>query len=92
MSYELILLPEVEQQMMEWRRSGQKKILAKIVALLDELTIHPKTGTGKVEQLKGRLAGLWSRRIVKKNRLVYSINDDKIIVVVISLRGHYEDK
>ena len=92
MTYELILMPEAVRHLKEWRKSGQKKILAKIEVLLSELAEHPKTGTGQVEQLKRNLSGLWSRRIDKHNRLVYSIADDVVTVTVVSAKGHYGDK
>ena len=50
------------------------------------------TGTGQVEQLKGDLAGLWSRRIDKGNRLIYRIEDEMVTVFVISAKGHYDSK
>lgn len=92
MIYELILMPGAVKHLDEWRMSGQKKTLKKISDLFEELRLHPKTGTGQVEQLKGELAGMWSRRIDKSNRLVYGVEDDKVIVTVVSLRGHYGDK
>lgn len=72
-----------------WGKSGQKSSVKKIFALIEELREHPTTGTGQVEQLRGNLAGLWSRRIDKANRLVYSIEEDRIVVTIVSLRGHY---
>ena len=92
MSYQLILMPEAERHLDEWRRSGQKKTLLKIAALCEELCEHPTTGTGKVEQLKGDLEGFWSRRINKSSRLIYKIEEDIITVFVVSLKGHYGDK
>ena len=92
MRYKLILMPEAERHLKEWRKSGQKKILLKIAALLEELCEHPTTGTGKVEQLKGDLEGFWSRRINKDSRLIYKIEEDIITVFVVSLKGHYRDK
>ena len=92
MRYKLILMPEAEHHLQEWRKSGQKKILLKIAALLEELCEHPTTGTGKVEQLKGDLEGFWSRRINKDSRLIYKIEEDIITVLIISLKGHYGDK
>ena len=92
MRYKLILMPEAERHLKEWRKSGQKKILLKIAALLEELCEHPTTGTGKVEQLKGDLEGFWSRRINKDSRLIYKIEEDIITVFIISLKGHYGDK
>lgn len=92
MIYELILMPEAEKHMKEWRKSGQKKTLKKIADLFEELRQHPTTGTGHVEQLKGNLSGLWSREINKGDRMIYGIEDDKVIVNVVSLKGHYGDK
>lgn len=92
MSYELILTPEAERHLIEWRKSGQKKTLKKIGDLFEELRTHPTTGTGQVEQLKGNLSGLWSRKIDKGNRLIYGIEEEKVIVYVVSLKSHYGDK
>ena len=89
MRYKLVLTPEAERHLDEWRKSGQKKTLLKIAALLEELCEHPTTRTGKVEQLKGDLEGYWSRRINKASRLIYTIEEDIITVFVISLKGHF---
>lgn len=71
---------------------GAKKTLIKILSLLEELREHPTTGTGQVEQLKGNLNGYWSRRIDKKSRLIYTIEEAQVKVLVISMKGHYEIK
>ena len=57
MRYQLVLTPEAERHLDEWRKSGQKKTQLKIAALFEELCEHPTTGTGKVEQLRGDLEG-----------------------------------
>lgn len=41
-------------------------------------------------RLKGDLAGLWSRRIDKGNRLIYRIEDEMVTVFVVSAKGHYD--
>lgn len=92
MIYELVLSDEAKAHLIEWKKSGQKKTIKKILNLFDELKEHPTTGTGHVEQLKGNLSGLWSREINKGDRMIYSIVDYKVIVNVISLKGHYGDK
>ena len=89
MTYTLVLTPQAQKHLEEWSKSGQKKTLEKIAKLLEELTLHPSTGTGQVEQLKGNLSGFWSRRISKADRIIYSIEDEKVIVTVISMKGHY---
>jgi toxin YoeB len=64
----------------------------KLQALLHELAEHPRTGTGKPERLGGNRTGLWSRHITDKHRLVYLIDNGKIVVLVLSVAGHYDDK
>ena len=73
-------------------RAEDIKAFAKAKALIEELRTHPQTGTGHPEQLRGDRAGQWSRRITKKHRLVYTINQSEVIVLVIAAYGHYSDK
>lgn len=67
-----------------------KKVLKKINTLLKEIQRTPFSGTGEPEGLRGNLSGKWSRRINQKDRLVYEVLDDMIIVT--QCKGHYEDK
>ena len=64
----------------------------KAVKLLQEIAMHPKTGTGHPEQLKDTLDNTWSRRISKKHRLVYRVLETEVLVYVLSSYGHYDDK
>lgn len=59
---------------------------------MQELSETPYTGVGKPEALKENLTGFWSRQINQKDRLIYTVNDDLVIVDVISAMGHYSDK
>jgi toxin YoeB len=55
-----------------------------------ELASHPYTGVGQPEPLKHDLSGYWSRRINKKDRLIYQvIEEPEKWVVIISALGHY---
>jgi len=54
--------------------------------------LHPHTGTGHPEQLKGDRTGQWSRTITKKHRLIYEIFETEVHVDVLSAYGHYGDK
>ena len=87
-------LDYTDKAMMDMQRlkNEEPKAFQKLSKLLEELMDHPKTGTGHPEQLKGNRSGLWSRRITKKHRLVYEIHDNKILVLVLTAYGHYEDK
>jgi toxin YoeB len=64
-----------------------KKIYGKIVNLIKDIQRDPFSGLGKPEALKHDLSGLWSRRITKEHRLVYSVSDEEIIIV--SCKFHY---
>jgi toxin YoeB len=88
MSYQLIITLQAKRDFELHKKAGNKLLLKKIAALLDELTEHPFTGTGKPEPLKFDLAGYWSRRINKEHRLIYEVIEPDVIVV--SALGHYE--
>lgn len=65
----------------------------KLDRLIEELKVHPKSGTGKPKPLGGDRSGQWSRHITEKHRLVYLIDEEEISVVeVLSTWGHYDDK
>lgn len=92
MSYTLEFSETALEDIEKHKKSGDKAVLKKIEKLLNELMEHPTTGTGQPEMLKHDLAGLYSRRINKKHRLVYSINQEVITVHVLSALSHYGDK
>ncbi|WP_075556294.1 Txe/YoeB family addiction module toxin [Parabacteroides timonensis] len=92
MAYIIVFEPKAIQDIAELKKSGNKTVITKIERLLLELKEHPTTGTGQVEALKGNLSGFWSRRIDKFNRLIYTIEEEKITVTVVSAKNHYGDK
>ena len=71
-----------------WQKND-RRMIRKIIGLLKDTTRHPHTGLGKPEMLKHDLAGLWSRRIDHEHRLVYSVQDEQLIVY--SCRFHYDN-
>lgn len=73
-------------------KSGNKGDIKRVEKIFQELEAHPMTGIGEPEELKYELSGRWSRRINSKDRIIYTINDEKVIVTVVSARGHYNDK
>ena len=90
MTYTVTFIKKARKHIIAFERSGDQALARKIVALKSELEKHPREGTGKPEMLKGNLSGLWSRRINREHRLVYSIEDDIVTVTVVSAKGHYE--
>ena len=73
-------------------KSGNQASIKKIEKILIELTQTPYKGVGKPEQLKENLNGFWSRKINEKDRLIYTVNEDIVLVDVVSAMGHYCDK
>lgn len=70
-------------------QTQDKKTLKKINALLNDAMRNPFEGIGKPEPLKHR-SGYWSRRIDEKNRIVYKVEGDSLIIA--ATKGHYDDK
>ena len=92
MSYEIEYTDDAFDDIERHKKAGDKKILTKIDKLLDELRENPTTGTGKPEKLKHYKIPTWSRRITDKHRIVYRIQEEKVVVLVLSFWGHYDDK
>lgn len=70
-----------------FKKSGNQAILKRIRALLEDIQKTPFTGIGKPEALKYEQTGNWSRRINQEHRLIYEVQEFRILVY--SLRGHY---
>jgi len=92
MSYTLVFSETAIDDIAKHKKSGDKLVLKKIEKLLKELMEHPTIEAGQPEILKHELAGLYSRRINKKHRLVYSVNKEIRTVHVLSVWAHYGDK
>ncbi|KMJ46981.1 Txe/YoeB family addiction module toxin [Xenorhabdus khoisanae] len=69
-----------------WQQTD-KVILKRINQLIKDIRRHPFEGIGKPEPLKYNLAGFWSRRITEEHRLVYSVEEDQIMIA--ACRYHY---
>ena len=90
--FRVIVSEQAKKDLLQIQKSGDKASIKKVEQIISELYIHPETGTGRPERLKFDLAGYWSRRINKKDRLIYFIENDIITVTVVSALGHYEDR
>ncbi len=88
MTYHLDFTDNAREDIEAHKKAGNKVVLTKILALLEELTEHPFTGTGKPEPLKHELTGCWSRRINREHRLVYEVIENSVFIL--SVKGHYE--
>ena len=91
MVYKIIYMKQAVEDAKKLKNE-EPKAFQKLLKLETELKEHPRTGTGKPEQLLGNRTGQWSRRISKKHRLVYEIRDMEVVVLVLTAYGHYNDK
>ena len=73
-------------------KSGRKSDISRVDAIFLELEVHPRHGIGKPEKLKYNDTEVWSRQINKKDRLIYEIRDQEVVVIVVSALGHYGDR
>ena len=84
---EIALSEQAEEHIAYWKEKNNEAIQKRIIALKDAIIVSSFTGIGKPEPLKHELAGKWSRRIDRKNRFIYSVEDDTLLIF--SLKGHY---
>jgi len=91
--YTVKFSPEANKGIKKISKAGDKSSISKINSLIKEIIENPRTGTGHPEQLKGYPnIERWSRRITSKHRLIYDIEEDVVVVVlIISAYGHYDD-
>ena len=84
---EIVLSEKAEEHIAYWKEKNNEAVQKRIIALKNAIISSPFTGIGNPEPLKHELAGKWSRRIDKKNRFVYSVENG--ILYIFSLKGHY---
>ena len=91
MSYNIEFTPKALDDLARLAKS-EPKVYQKAIRFIEELKEHPKQGLGHPEPLKGDPKGRYSRELTKKHRLIYQIFDIRVIVLVLSSYGHYDDK
>ncbi|MBQ4143735.1 MAG: Txe/YoeB family addiction module toxin [Thermoguttaceae bacterium] len=73
-------------QLMDWVLTD-KKMVKKINELIRDIQRSGiSDGLGKPEALK--YLNAWSRRITQEHRLVYRVEEDRLLIL--ACRGHYE--
>lgn len=85
---EIIYLPEADEDLEYWIKTGNKTVLKKIAKITKAILENPFEGIAKPEPLRYGLSGRWSRRITEEHRYIYAVTDNTLYVY--SLRGHYE--
>jgi len=82
-----IVLTETAQEDLIFWQETSPGTLQKINALIESILKDPGSGIGKPEKLKYELSGMWSRRINHKDRMVYEVESNTLIIL--QLRDHY---
>ena len=91
MSYKIAFLTRARKDFDEWKQTDAKTA-GKIKVILRDIAEHPFTGIAKPEPLKNNLAGKWSRRINKTDRIIYSVDGQTVVVYIFSMKGHYQNR
>ncbi len=84
---EIVFMPKAWQDLGLWAKNDVK-VIKKIYNLLENTARTPFEGLGQPEALKSNFNGYWSRRINPEHRIVYKVEESRI--VIISLFGHYK--
>lgn len=90
--YTIELSKRAARELKTHHHSGQKTTIRRIERIFKELAEDPYSGIGDIKSLKGSLSGYFSRKINKKDRIVYRVDDEIVTVFVVSAIGHYDDK
>ena len=84
---EIVYTKKAKADITWWKKSGNKQIQKRITDLIISIAATPFEGIGKPELLKYELAGKWSRRITQEHRIIYEVEENRIIII--SLLYHY---
>ena len=91
MTYVISFTSEAKKTLTKVKKSNAN-LWKKVERVIHEMADNPKTGTGHPEPLKGGQSITYSRRISAHDRIIYDVYDDRLVVLVIKLEGHYDDK
>jgi len=64
------------------------KLLPKAMQLLNDMKADPFVVPPPFKQLRGELAGMYSRRINQKHRIFYAVDEDAKEIHVLSMWNH----
>ena len=87
--YSIVVAENAIKELQKHKKVGNKAVNTKIDKIFNELKETPFIGEGQPEPLKYSLSGLWSRRINREHRIVYSVDEAIVTVFVVSAIGHY---
>jgi toxin YoeB len=89
--YKITLSPEAFDDLKALQKND-KNDYVKCFDLFQAILLAPREGIGHPERLKYQEnREVWSRKINKKDRIVYGIHETTETIVVLSCWGHYEN-
>ena len=91
MSYAIRFSVKAEKVIIKYKKSNPV-FYRKLSQLLTEITEHPRSGTGHPEPLVAGNSQRYSRRLSANDKIIYDIYDDIVVVYIVSVGGHYDDK
>ena len=91
MIYSISYSKGVDRVLKKWKKSNPV-LFKKYSKILEELMWHPREGLGHPEALVKGNNVKWSRHITAHDRIIYNIYDEIVVVEVIQLEEHYNDK
>ena len=89
--YEIVFTPSADKTIQKWKKSNFANF-KKLVKIMLDIANNPRTGIGHPEPLKNGDDKRYSRRITANDRIIYDILDNEVIVLIIQVGGHYDDK
>jgi Txe/YoeB family toxin of toxin-antitoxin system len=86
--YKIIILKQAVKDKEKIKQlPALKKNVEKLLELMKE---NPFQNPPPYELLVGEMKGLYSRRINRQHRLVYKVNEEEKVIVIVSMWSHYE--
>lgn len=83
---EILISDEFRDDLRFWAETN-RKVLLRLLDLMEAVQRDPFTGIGKPEPLKYQVSGAWSRRLTQEHRIVYLVSEERIDFL--QARYHY---
>jgi len=90
--YEVTFEKRALKDLKQLKKSGRKTDSERADLFIEEVKARPRSGSGDPERLRHHAEETWSRRVNRKDRFVYEIFEDSIVIEVEQALGHYGDR
>lgn len=88
--YKFLILSKAEEHLSDFRKNDKSSYI-KCFDLLRASVHDPRKGIGQPERLKYYAEKeIYSRRVNKKDRMVYEIFEEEQLLEIMSFKGHYD--